>query len=46
MNTWVPPEKPEEAHTRLNPTCSYVHVVDMNFKIMPDILNSDRQHFN
>jgi hypothetical protein len=31
VNTWVPPEKPEEAHTHLNPTCYYV--VDMNFKI-------------
>jgi hypothetical protein len=30
VNTWVPPEKPEEAHTHLNPTCYYV--VDMNFK--------------
>ena len=28
MNTWVPPEKPEEAHTHLNPTCYYI--VDMN----------------
>lgn len=30
VNTWLPPEKPEEAHARLNPTCSYV--VDMNYK--------------
>jgi len=35
VNTWIPPEKPEEAHARLNPTCNYV--VDVNFKIMPDI---------
>ena len=30
VNTWIPPEKPEEAHARLNPTCNYV--VDMNYK--------------
>jgi hypothetical protein len=30
VNTWVPPKEPDEAHTRLNPTCYYV--VDMNFK--------------
>ena len=30
MNTWIPPEKPEEAHARINPTCNYV--VDMNYK--------------
>jgi hypothetical protein len=29
VNTWVPPEKPAEAHARLNPTCNYV--VDMNY---------------
>ena len=33
VNTWVPPEKPEEAHVRLNPTCNYV--VDMNYKTCP-----------